>query len=96
MSVHALLIDGWDHQSTWGFDDEIGSLYAHLTRNCDSVDDGPNVWLTPPAMPKMLELAMLAQAITHITSAHPAAVHTALNNSLDDTNQPPVPSAPGC
>ena len=30
-----LPLDGWDQASIWGWDQTIGSLYAHLRRNTD-------------------------------------------------------------
>jgi hypothetical protein len=30
-----LPVDGWDHASVWGWDDNTGSLYAHLWCNTD-------------------------------------------------------------
>lgn len=46
MSIHALMLDGWEHTSTWGIED--GLYYAQLTRNGVSDFGGPQIWLSPP------------------------------------------------
>lgn len=88
MSVYAVLLEGWDQLSTWGYDDAAGSYYAQLTRNGGSDDDGPEVWITPPRWPVMFRSAALAQAIAHATETDLFAVRDAMNTSLDDPRSP--------
>ncbi|WP_202902320.1 hypothetical protein [Salinispora pacifica] len=96
MSIYAVLIDGWDHRSTWGWDDGTRSLYAQLTRNGNSDDNGPDVWITPPATPRILLPEALAKAIAHVTGTNLATVHAAMNDSLDQEGQHlRLPAVPG-
>ena len=96
MSIYPVLIDGWDHQSTWGYDDGVGSLYAQLTRNGNSDANGPDVWLSPPTIPRILLPETLAKAIAQVTSVDLAAVHAAMNTSLDDRGRHlRLPAIPG-
>ena len=87
MSIYGFMLDGWDHQSTWGYDDGIGSLYAQLTRNGNSDDNGPDIWLTPPTIPAVRDPAQLARIIANATEADLADVHDAMNDGLDHTGQ---------
>lgn len=94
MSIYALMIDGWERKSTWGYDEAIRSLYAQLTRNGNSDDDGPDVWLTPPRIPAILAPATLAKYIAQAIGVCLATVHAGMNEGLDDTGAhlrlPPV------
>lgn len=45
MSVYALLLPGWDQLSIWGADQDY--LYAQVTRNDNSDDDGPRTSGSP-------------------------------------------------
>ncbi|MFG3701591.1 hypothetical protein ACGF5C_27320 [Micromonospora sp. NPDC047620] len=103
MSIYAVLIDGWDQRSTWGWDDGTRSYYAQLTRNGNSDDNGPEVWITPPAWPNLSAPEHLAMAIAAATRTDRAVVQNAMNDSLDDgdgqrhrirsTNPAPRPQA---
>ncbi|MEU1812985.1 hypothetical protein [Micromonospora aurantiaca (nom. illeg.)] len=86
MSIYAVLIDGWDQRSTWGWDDGTRSYYAQLTRNGNSDDNGPEIWITPPAWPNLSAPEHLAMAIAAATRTDRAAVQNAMNNSLDDSD----------
>lgn len=44
----ALWLDGFDHQSIWGYDTGVNSFFAQVWRN-GSASDEPDLWLTPPA-----------------------------------------------
>jgi hypothetical protein len=66
MSIYPLLLDGWEHASTWG--EDCGHLYAQLTRNGVSDDNGPDLWITPPRYPAVHTVAGLAHAIARATA----------------------------
>ena len=83
-SIYPVFIDGWDQLSTWGWDSGMGSYYAQLTRNGKSDDNGPEVWITPPAWPVMQLPQTLAKAIAEVTGTELAAVIAAMNDSLDE------------
>jgi hypothetical protein len=84
MSIYPLALDGWDHLSTWGWDSQLGSLYAQLTRNGNSDDDGPDVWISPPTWPKITLPELLGEAIAKVTGAEQDAVFAAMSAGLDD------------
>ncbi|MFE7869442.1 hypothetical protein ACFUYE_03735 [Micromonospora humida] len=65
-----MLIDGWDHRSTWGWDVGARSLYAQLIRNGNSDDNGPDVWIAPPTTPQILLPETLAKAIARVTGVN--------------------------
>lgn len=65
MSVYPLLLPGWEETSTWGHD--IDHLYAQVTRNGVSDDDGPEFWITPPSYPPYQLEPELAAAISQVT-----------------------------
>ena len=67
MSVYALLLPGWDQLSTWGADHDY--LYAQVTRNGNSDDNGPDFWITPPRYPVFRHPRELGKAISQVTAA---------------------------
>ncbi len=66
MSIYPLLLDGWEDTSTWGEDN--GHLYAQLTRNGVSDDNGPEFWITPPHHPVVYSVDDLAHVIARATA----------------------------
>ncbi|AGL15149.1 hypothetical protein [Actinoplanes sp. N902-109] len=82
--IYPVLLDGWDQQSIWGWDSGMSCYFAQLTRNGNSDDNGPDVWITPPAWPAMQLPDTLAQAIARATGADLATVSAAMNDSLDE------------
>jgi hypothetical protein len=46
VSIHAFLLDGWDHTSIWGLD--VDHYYAQLTPNGVDDSDGPQISISPP------------------------------------------------
>jgi hypothetical protein len=50
-SVDPLHLEGWDHHSVWGYDEQTDLWFAQLWRNTDHRDDPPTFWLgfRPPA-----------------------------------------------
>lgn len=82
MSVYGLRLAGWDNLSTWGYGDGAGSLYAQLTRNASSDDEGPDIWITPPGFPVMQASTELAVAIAAAVGSDLPAVYAAMNAGL--------------
>lgn len=41
-----LELPGWQHQSTWGYDEPIGSYFAQLWRNASRDEPRPDIWLS--------------------------------------------------
>lgn len=80
MSTNALWLDGWDDASIWGLDLAGGYYYAQLTRNGNSDDDGPNIWITPPTWPAFADPNSLAVAIASATGAALADVKSAMTS----------------
>lgn len=76
MSVYALLLPGWDQLSIWGADQDY--LYAQVTRNGNSDDDGPDFWITPPPYPVFRHPRELGQAISQVTGTDLPAVLSAM------------------
>jgi hypothetical protein len=83
MSIYGLALAGWDELSTWGYDEGAGSLYAQLTRNGNSDDDGPDIGIVPPAFPTLLVPTELATVIAAATGSALPAVYLAMNAGLD-------------
>ena len=83
MSIYAVFLDGWDHRSTWGWDDGMGCFYAQLTRNGESDANGPGIWITPPTWPQATTATQLATLIAAATGADLHAVQVAMNEGLD-------------
>lgn len=74
-----LPLDGWDHASIWGWDETIGSLYAHLWRNCDDPSKPPAIRIRPDDfMPTITLAATLAQHIAMAADCDPWDILTAL------------------
>lgn len=69
---------GWDHYSTWGYDEGLGCLYVQLFANQDDPDAAPRIWITPPSyqVRTVDELAaVIAEALTPYVSVRvPAEV----------------------
>jgi len=68
VSIRPLALAGWEDLSTWGYDEGVGSFYAQLTRNGHSDDDGPELWLTPLAIPVVRSPEELADIIARRTA----------------------------
>jgi hypothetical protein len=82
MSLYGLRLEGWDDRSTWGYDPPLESFYAQLTRNGESDDDGPEIWITPPVYPNLRRPEDLALAIARATGVDLTVVHSAMNQGL--------------
>ena len=76
MSAYALLLPGWDQLSIWGADQDY--LYAQVTRNGNSDDDGPDFWITPPRYPVCRHPRELGHAISQVTGTDLPAVLNAM------------------
>jgi hypothetical protein len=81
MSVYPLLLPGWEQTSTWGHD--IDHLYAQVTRNGVSDDDGPEFWITPPRYPVCHLEHELAAAISQVTGVEQELVLRAMTAGTD-------------
>lgn len=79
MSVHVLMLDGWEHTSTWGSDD--GLYYAQLTRNSVSDTDGPQIWISPPRH-IVRSATELLHAIADATGEPIATIDEAMSRGL--------------
>jgi hypothetical protein len=88
VSIFALELDGWDELSTWGYDEGLGCLYAQLTRNGGSDDNGPEIWITPPQFPVITSPAVLAKTIAEATKTPLAKVQAALNDAVTTQGAP--------
>lgn len=89
--IYNLELARWDRQSTWGWDPAQETLYAQLTRNESNIEadvQGPEIWISPPAFPRITLPAVLAEAIANATGAETATVRAAMNNSLPDGDHP--------
>ncbi|WP_329321641.1 hypothetical protein [Streptomyces sp. NBC_01262] len=74
----AFWMPGWDHYSTWGYEDGLGHLYAQIIHNQDGPDAEPRIWITPPQY-LVRTVDELAQAIADAIAPYapvppPAAV----------------------
>ena len=83
MSIYGLCLAGWEDLSTWGYDEAQGSLYAQLTRNTSSDDDGPDIWVTPPRFPVIRTSDGLASVIAAATGSALPVVYAAMNAGLE-------------
>jgi hypothetical protein len=72
-----LLLPGWEESSVWGEDGD--HLFAQVTRNGVSDDDGPEFWITPGGpYPEIRDPATLARAINGVTGVPAEVVLTAM------------------
>ena len=79
MSIFPVALDGWDQLSTWGWDETQGCLYAQLTPNGESDDNGPKHWLTPPVL-NTRDQAVLVAEIARRTGRTEQEVDAALGS----------------
>ena len=68
----AILIDGFDQQSIWGYDSGTGSFFAQIWQN-GSRSDHPDLWLTAPTWTLSCAQAVVAPLVDH-TAADPLDV----------------------
>jgi hypothetical protein len=95
MSIYMLDLPGWEGLSTWGWDDGLGCFYAQLTRNGNSDDNGPDVWITRGRYPLTItELTVLAPAIALATGVDVEQVEAAMNSGLAAAGRAPAFPAP--
>lgn len=84
-----MFLPGWEDLSIWGYDSGVSSFVAQLTRNGNSDDDGPEVWITPGASyPVVASLALLQGLIANATSVAAADVAAAMNHAVDYQGAP--------
>jgi hypothetical protein len=74
-----LMLDGWDRSSIWGWDEAVGSLYAHLWRNTNNPAKPPAIRIEPDDhTPAITLLPTLAQYIAMAANCDPWDAVTAL------------------
>ncbi len=79
-----LPLDGWDEASIWGWDEAVGSLYAHLWRNTDDPASPPAIRIEPDAYtPAITLFPTLAQYIAMAVDCDPWRVLTILDRAVD-------------
>lgn len=79
-----LALDGWDHASTWGWDETTSSLYAHLRPNGSDPHKPAAIRIAPDEFtPAITVLPMLAQHIAMAVNCDPWKVLTVLDRSVD-------------
>ncbi|MEV3925888.1 hypothetical protein [Actinomadura coerulea] len=66
-AVQPFAMPGWEHYSTWGFEEvhgrrDLGHMYAQLYLNTDDRDGKPRIWITPPRH-TLTTIDQLAEAI---------------------------------
>jgi hypothetical protein len=86
MSRYALLVDGWDHYSVWGYEDLDESYFAQLWANESDGDGPPDVhlnWFTRSEPIRLLVLVLMIDVVTH---AGVAVVAQRLADSLPDSH----------
>lgn len=84
-------LNGWNHQSIWGWDPATDSFYAQLTRNGSGRDaeaQGPEIWLSPPWCTTMPTPAALTEAVAETTGCGLDSAQAAMNESLPDSGHP--------
>lgn len=87
-----LPLEGWDQASAWGWDETIGSLYAHLQQNTD--DQAPTVRIGPDDYTPVITLAItLAQHIAMTAECSPWRVLTALYDAAGMNTEDDPPAA---
>jgi hypothetical protein len=85
----ALFLPDWDDLSIWGYDSGTSSFFAQLTRNGNSDDNGPDVWITPgPRFPVVTSPAQLQALIADVVGATAADVAVAMNHAVDAQGAP--------
>ncbi|MFG2712838.1 hypothetical protein ACGFX2_20115 [Streptomyces goshikiensis] len=90
---HPFWLPGWDHYSTWGYEQGPGGhqhLYAQLLLNQDGPDAEPRIWITPPQY-TVRTLDELAGAIARALGPHqPVPMPASLIRTFL-TSPPPAP-----
>lgn len=81
MSIYPLMLPGWEDLSTWGAEEDY--LYAQVTRNGLSDDDGPEFWITPHKWPTCCTVDELSQAISNVTHVDRSDVLRAMAAGVD-------------
>ncbi|MFF1399330.1 hypothetical protein ACFVZD_36725 [Streptomyces sp. NPDC058287] len=75
--TNALWLEGWEGQSTWGYDSAAGSYFAQLYRDEGPDRDAPDVWLSG-VTERFKYAEELMVRIMAATSASPTAVYEAM------------------
>jgi hypothetical protein len=79
-----LALDGWDHASTWGWDETTNSLYAYLRPNGGDPRKPAAIRIAPDDFtPAITVLPTLAQHIAMAVNCDPWKVLTVLDRSVD-------------
>ena len=79
-----LPLDGWNRASIWGWNETIGSLYAHLWRTTDDPAEPPAITIGPDDYtPAITLLPTLAQHVAMGADCDPWRVLTILDRAVD-------------
>lgn len=97
MSVYGLALEGWDARSVWGWDDQLGSYYAALTRNGRMDSDRPDVWIAPGRpFPVIVGVDLLAPTVAaELGMPDVRAIYDAMNVGAIAAGGPPPFPIPG-
>lgn len=79
--IQAFTMPGWDHYSTWGYEEGLGHLYAQLYLNSDDPYAQPRIWITPPSyvvttIDELAEAISTAIALYEVLPLSPEVIKT--------------------
>jgi hypothetical protein len=80
----ALPLAGYEKASVWGWDAQMGTLFAQVYSNGENSRDEPRIWITPPRYPATGLPEVLAEWIATATVRADSEVLTAMAESLGD------------
>jgi hypothetical protein len=74
--IEAIWLDGYEHQSIWGYDTGMVSFFAQVWPN-DSTSEQPELWLTPPTQ-QMSWPQMIVPQLVDFTGEDPLPIVRAM------------------
>ena len=74
--IDAIWLDGYEHQSIWGYDTGVASFFAQVWAN-GSDSEQPELWLTPPDH-QMSWPQIIVPPLVDFTGADPLAIVRAM------------------
>jgi hypothetical protein len=93
-----LPLEGWDQASVWGWDEAVGSFYAHMRHNTDDPTKPAAIRIEPDDHTPAITFAVtLAQHIAMAADCSPWRALMALDDAagLNDEDDPPANSEGG-